>query len=60
MVVKSKAVYAGNPISNEELLSFSMKEIDSRLKNKYDKNNMVNIVSSYAKDIKTVIRTNRD
>lgn len=37
-VVKSKTVYAGNPISDKELRSFSMKEIDKRLRNKFGKN----------------------
>jgi len=44
-VVKSKTVYAGNPISNEELPSLSVKEIGNRLRNKDGKNKMnVNIL----------------
>ena len=37
-VVKSKIVYAGNPISDKELLSLSMEEIDNRLRDKLGKN----------------------
>lgn len=36
-VVKSKIAYAGNPISDKELLSLSMVEIDNRLMNKFGK-----------------------
>ena len=39
-VVKSKIVYAGNPISDKELLSLSMEEIDNRLRDKLGKNKM--------------------
>lgn len=39
-VVKSKIGYAGNPISDKELLSLSMEEIDNRLRNKLGKNKM--------------------
>jgi len=38
--VKSKIVYAGNPISDKELLSLSMEEIDNRLRDKFGKNKM--------------------
>jgi hypothetical protein len=37
-VVRSKTAYAGNLISDEELQSLSMKEIDDRLRNKSGKN----------------------
>jgi len=37
-VVKSKIVYAGKLISDKELLSLSMKEINNRLMNKFGKN----------------------
>ena len=36
-VVKSKIAYAGNPISDKELLSLSIVEIDNRLMNKFGK-----------------------
>ena len=39
-VVKSKIVYAGNPISDKELLSLSMEEIANRLRDKLGKNKM--------------------
>jgi len=39
-VVKDKIVYAGNSISDKELLSLSMEEIDNRLRNKLGKNKM--------------------
>ncbi len=39
-VVKSKTVYAGNPISDKELLSLSIEEIDKRLRDKFGKNKM--------------------
>ncbi len=38
--VKSKIVYAGNPISDKELLSLSMEEVDNRLRDKFGKNKM--------------------
>ena len=38
--VKSKIVYAGNPISDKELLSLSMEEVDNWLRDKFGKNNM--------------------
>jgi len=38
--VKSKIVYAGNPISDKELLSLSMEEVDIRLRDKFGKNKM--------------------
>jgi len=37
-VVKNMIVYAGNPISDKELLSLSMEEIDNRLRDKLGKN----------------------
>lgn len=37
-VVRSKTVYAGNLLSDEELRSLSMEEIDDRLRNKSGKN----------------------
>jgi predicted Zn finger-like uncharacterized protein len=44
-IVQSKTVYAGNPISNDELLSLSMEEINSLLMNKLGKAKMnVNIL----------------
>lgn len=39
-VVKSKIVFAGNPISNKEIASMSMEEIDNRLKNRLGKDKM--------------------
>jgi predicted Zn finger-like uncharacterized protein len=39
-VVKSKIVYAGNPISDKELSSLSMEEVDKRLRDKFGKNKM--------------------
>jgi len=39
-VVKSKIVYAGNPISDKELISLSMEEIDNRLRDKLGKDKM--------------------
>lgn len=38
--VKSKIVYAGNPISDKELLSLSMEEVDNWLRDKFGKNKM--------------------
>jgi predicted Zn finger-like uncharacterized protein len=38
--VKSKIIYAGNPISDKELLSLSMEEVDNRLRDKFGKNKM--------------------
>ncbi len=38
--VKSKIVYAGNPISDKELSSLSMEEVDNRLRDKFGKNKM--------------------
>jgi len=38
--VKTKIVYAGNPISDKELLSLSMEEVDNRLRDKFGKNKM--------------------
>ena len=38
--VKSKIVYAGNPISDKQLLSLSMEEVDNRLRDKSGKNKM--------------------
>jgi predicted Zn finger-like uncharacterized protein len=38
--VKSKIVYAGNPISDKELLSLSMEQINNRLRDKFGKNKM--------------------
>jgi len=38
--VKSKIVYAGNPISDKELSSLSMEEIDNQLRDKFGKNKM--------------------
>ena len=39
-VVKSKIAYAGNTVSDKELSSLSMVEIDNRLKNKFGKDNV--------------------
>jgi len=39
-VVKSKIVFAGNPISDKEILSLSTEEIDNRLKDKLGKDKM--------------------
>ncbi len=39
-VVKSKIVYAGNPISDKELISLSVEEIDNRLRDKLGKSKM--------------------
>ncbi len=39
-VVKTKTAYAGNPISDKELLSLSMVEINNRLMNKFGKDNV--------------------
>jgi predicted Zn finger-like uncharacterized protein len=39
-VVKSKTVYAGNPISDKELLSLPIEEIDKRVRDKFGKNKM--------------------
>jgi len=47
-VVKSKTVYAGNPISDMELLSLSMVEIDNRLMNKFGKDNVNTNISPNA------------
>ncbi len=39
-VAKSKIVYAGNPISNNDLQTLSMEEIDKRLMNRAGRNNI--------------------
>jgi predicted Zn finger-like uncharacterized protein len=39
-VVKSKIVYAGNPISNSDLQTLSMEEINKRLMNRTGRNNI--------------------
>jgi pilus assembly protein FimV len=39
-VVKSKIIYAGNLISDEELVTLSMMEINNRLMNKFGKDNV--------------------
>jgi len=39
-VAKSKIVYAGNPISNENLQTLTMKEINNKLMNRAGKNNI--------------------
>lgn len=45
-VVKSKIVYAGNPIGDKELQSLAIEEINNRLRNKFGKSNMnINILS---------------
>lgn len=44
-VIKSKIVYAGNPISNRELQTLSMEEINNRLMNRVGKNKInINIL----------------
>ncbi|MFB0533021.1 MAG: DUF3426 domain-containing protein [Desulfatiglandales bacterium] len=39
-IVRSKIVFAGNPISNKEIVSLSMEEINNRLNDKAGKDNM--------------------
>ncbi len=47
-VVKNKTAYAGNTISDEELLSLSTEEINNRLMNKFGKDNINKDISPKA------------